>query len=130
MEQLKNWAASYPGFAGMALTLDALPGRPGCIGLFCRGEEVLRRQEDITGGIRCRKRLTLTLALCCRKDPEGDCHTPQLLLDFGRWAASAQAPVLGQDQTVRAEKGGLKHAGAGGVGRYELRIIFEFTEVT
>lgn len=130
MEELRNWVASYPGFAGMPITLDALPGRPGCMGLFCRGEEVLDRQADILGGLRCRKRLTLVLALHWAKDPESDCLTSQLLLDFGRWAGASQAPVLGLEQTVSAQQGQLKQADAQGLGRYEIRIIFEFTEVT
>ena len=130
MERLKNWVASYPGFAGMPITLDALPGRPGCMGLFCRGEEILNRQADILGTWRCRKRLNLVLALYCAKDPEGDCYSPQLLLDFGRWVSASQAPLLGQDQQVRAQQGQLKQADAEGLGRYEIKIILEFTEVT
>lgn len=129
MEQLKNWVAAFPGFAGMTVTVDAQPGIPGSVGLFCRGQKTLWQREDLLGRVRRRRRLTLEVTLACSKDPQGDCLTAALLLELARWAEGS-APILGQEQTLRADKGSLHHAAAGGVGVYALELIFEFTEVT
>ena len=124
IEALYNWIASFPGFSGICFQVDALAGTCGAGGIFCRGEELLHRQEDILGGTVSRRRLTALVRLRLAADP--DSPMPQCLLDFSRWVHTAP-PVFGQEQTVKAEKGRLYAADHTGVRTYEIQVVLEFT---
>ena len=117
---VKTWLSAYPGLEG--LTLEALAPLPGSAGLFCRGEEVVRRMGDILGTERLRKRLGFTLAVHTVSD-----SMPQQLLELAQ-RAKESAPILGQDQALTLEKGALTRCDAEGTARYELHITFEFTQ--
>ena len=83
--------------------------------LFPQGQRELRRQEDILGNVRHRKRLTVILR----------CHGDRALLEG---LDLASAPLLGQEQTVRLEDVRLVARSHDGLPRYEGKLIFEFTE--
>lgn len=122
INQLSQWVASFPGFAGREFTVDALKSGESAAAVFCEGQQVLSRQEDILGAAVSRRRLTLTVRLRSREQSQ----MSQTLLDFVRWAEQT-APVLGQQQTVKAEQGRLRHAHGTGITTYEIRVILEFS---
>ena len=105
---ITNWL----GFA-----VDTLgPGEGWAV--FPQGQRVLERTEDILGGQRLRKRLTF-LIRCNSTRPEA-------MEDFARWAQQ-NPPRLGEMQTLRLEDAHLAAKGKDGLGRYEAKLIFEFT---
>lgn len=122
INQLRDWIASYPGFAGRQFSVDALGSGPEAAAVYCKGEQVLSRQEDILGGAALRRRLTLTVLVRGREQSQ----LPQALAGFVRWAEHG-APVLGEQQTVRAEQGKLRHAAGTGITTYEIRVELEFS---
>ena len=83
--------------------MDALGPLPGCGGIFPRGEETLKRTEDVSGGVRVRVRLTLEVLVTSCYDPGSDGSVQALLLSFMAWARD-NCPCLGED-TVLACKG-------------------------
>ena len=105
---ITNWL----GFA-----VDCLGPREGWA-VFPQGEKVLQRQQDILGGQRLRKRLTF-LIRC-------NCASPTAMESFAQWAQQT-APQLGQMQTLRLEDAHLAAKHKDGPGRYEAKLIFEFT---
>lgn len=119
IETVFNWLAAQPGLQN--LQLEALCAAPGSSGLFCKGQEVLWRRQDILG--KELRRMRLTFRLCLHRTGTG---APAQLLALTQTAESA-APILGLDQTLSLEQGRMVRSGAGGIARYELRITFEFT---
>ena len=123
--KLRDWITSYPGFAGREFTEDMLLSGADAAGIFFKGEQVISRRTDILGGIYCRRRVNLSLLLRSREKRQ----MSQCLADFVRWAERT-APVLGQQQTVRAEQAKLRHAAGTGITTYEIQVALEFTEIT
>ena len=115
-----HWLQAVPGLEN--LKAEALDPRPGSAGLFCKGEEILSRSEDILGETRLRKRLSFTLQLH-RADASG----PETFLNLTRQLRDT-APVLGQQQTLRITQGQTVKDGGLGIARSSGQIIFEFTE--
>lgn len=122
IEQLRDWIATYPGFAGRQFTLDRLEAGPWAAGIFCKGQRILARQADILGGATVRRVLTLELLLRSTQDQP----LTESLQDFARWAERS-APVLGQRQTLRAEQGKLHQDADTGITTYEIRLELEFS---
>lgn len=89
--------------------------------VFPQGERILARKTDILGGEKQRKRLTV-LVRCNSYEPAAS-----KIEEFARWA-QASAPVLGEEQVLRVEDARLTAKGKDGPGRYEAKLIFEFTE--
>lgn len=89
--------------------------------VFPQGERMLARKTDILGGQMLRKRLTV-LVYCNSYEPAAS-----KMEAFARWAESS-APVLGEEQVFRVEDARLTAKGKDGPGRYEAKLIFEFTE--
>ena len=115
IEAVYTWLKAMPGLAN--LEREHLAPAPGSSGLFCQGQEVLRRREDILGRVRIRRRLRFHLAL----------HGtgPEVFLALEQGVRSA--PTLGKDQTVTVEQGRQTKAD-GGLNRCQATITFEFTE--
>ena len=88
---------------------------------FPQGERILARKSDILGGEKQRKRLTV-LVRCNSYEPAAS-----KIEDFARWAEET-APLLGEAQVFRVEDARLTAKGKDGPGRYEAKLIFEFTE--
>ena len=124
IEEIQNWIASFPGLG--VPVVDALGPGEGAA-LFPKGEQVVARSRDILGRERLRRRLTLLLCLHRRRDPQaGDGGVQPMLAEFTRWVGSGW-PVLGEEQTVRAEDARLTALPKEGMARYEVKLIFEFT---
>ena len=110
-EQVMAWLEGF--------SQDALgPGEGWAV--FPQGERVLARFPDILGGETQRRRLSFLIARNSTVPAAGELEA------FAR-RAEAEAPVLGRSQTVRLEDARLKAGGRDGMGRYEARLIFEFT---
>jgi len=88
--------------------------------VFPQGERVLKRYPDILGGEKLRRRLSFLVRRNSALPAAG------ALEEFARWA-QANAPILGEGQTVRVEDARLAAKGKDGLGRYECKLIFEFT---
>ncbi len=128
IETMKNCIAAFPGFDGFVFTAEALGPQPGSAALVCKGREVLSRRQDILGAQTCRVRMHFVLMLHTAKDPLADDPVlAQALLEFGRWLPE-NAPIFGENQTVKAEKGRLAAASGTGIARYETQVVFEFDE--
>ena len=128
IEKIKNCIAAFPGFAGFVFTAEALAPQPGSAALVCKGREILSRRQDILGAQTCRVRMHFVLMLHGAKDPLADDPAlAQALLEFSRWLPG-NAPTLGANQTVSAEKGRLAAASGAGIARYETQVVFEFDE--
>ena len=93
--KIREWIMSWEGFGGRPFPVDLLGPLPGCGAVMPKGEEILRRQEDIRGRVALRKRLTLWVMLAQELQPDG-WQPHQLLMDFGRWALCS-FPDLGAD---------------------------------
>jgi len=111
-----NWLRGIPGLEGLRLeTLDAVPG---ACGLFCQGQKELQRRQDILGTVQCRRSLSFKL---CLHSASREVPAFFLALD------TADAPVLGHDQTVTVTQGRLDRDAGSGICRYEATITFTFT---
>lgn len=110
-----TWLKSQPGLA--RLERERLAPEPDSAGLFCQGQEVLRRSSDILGNTRIRRRLRFHLAV----------HGPMPELFLALEQGVRSAPTLGADQTVSVEQGRQTKAD-GGLNRCQATITFEFTE--
>lgn len=118
-EEILSWVRAYPGFAGVAW--ESLEAQPGSMGLFSRGLEVVSTARDILGQEHRRLRLGLLLAVHTTEDTMS-----QTLADFAQWAVQT-APILGENQVVKGEKGNMTRKNAHGTARYELALTLEFT---
>lgn len=128
IEKIRNCIAAYPPFRDFVFTAEALGPGPGQAALICKGREVISRKQDILGSETRRVRLHFVLLLNTAKDPLADAPAlAQTLLEFGAWLPE-HAPILGEDQTVRAEKGRLAAASDTGIARYETQVVFELNE--
>ena len=123
---LTNWLLSCPVWQGDAPQVDHTDAQMNSCGLFPLGLEVLSRQENLLGQVRCRCRLSFAL----RKNCAVGQAAAAWLIDLQNWVLenSHSAPKFGADQSVRAEKGTLTKLTATGTGLYEVRIAFEFTK--
>ena len=111
----------------MAFPVDVLGPLGGCGGLFPQGEQILRRIEDIEGGLRFRRRLTVHLVLSQAADPAADCPGPhQRLLEFAAWARD-HVPNLGEQTTLKTDGPQAISRDHRGLGRYRLKLVFEYT---
>ena len=88
--------------------------------VFPQGERVLKRMPDILGGEKQRRRLSFRLCGNCASPASGELEA------FAR-RAEQTAPTLGESQTVRLEDARLTAKSKDGLGRYEAKLIFEFT---
>lgn len=111
IETITNWLAGFQ--------LDALgPGEGWAV--FPQGQRVLKRYPDILGGERLRKRLTFLIRRNSLSPEAGEMEK------FTLWAEGS-APRLGENQTVRVEDARLAAKNKDGMGRYEAKLIIEFT---
>lgn len=126
LDFIKNWLVSCPYWDGDAPQVDKTGAELNSSGLFPLGLEVLSRQENLLGQVQCRCRLSFALRKTC---PVGQAAAAWLI-DLQNWVLEhgSSAPRLGENQTVRAEKGTLTKLSSTGTGIYEARIRFEFTK--
>lgn len=124
LEALTAWLQSFPQWGEGSLTVDITGADPGACGLFPVGIEVLESREDVLGNRYSRLRQTFLL----RRNAVRGVDAAAWLLAFSQWAAknTASAPVFGDRQTLRTEKGRLIQASQTGTGFYEIRLIFEY----
>lgn len=128
IEKIKSCIAAFPGLRDFIFTAEALGPQPGSAALVCKGREVLSQKQDILGIETRRVRMHFVLMLHGAKDPLADDPAlAQALLEFGRWLPG-NAPIFGENQTVKAEKGRLAAASGTGIARYETQVVFEFDE--
>lgn len=127
LEEMKNWLATFPLFGEVVLTTDVLSAQPGDCGLFPQGSELLQSKEDVLGNRTARMRQLFLL----RRNAVRGVDAAAWLLEFQKWVAQQSlqglAPKLGQEQTIRAEKGRLIRTDTAGTGVYEVRLIAEYT---
>ena len=124
--KIRDFIASWEGFGGIPFPVDLLGPLPGCGAVMPRGEEILRRQEDIRGRVALRKRLTVHVLLAPALQQDG-WQPHQLLLDFGSWALG-HVPQLGADTRLVLRGPELVSRGDDDLGRYRMELAFEFTE--
>lgn len=124
LEQLRTWLMGFPQWGEGSLTVDITGAEPGSSGLFPVGIEVLSSREDVLGNRYSRLRQTFLL----RRAAVRGMDAAAWLLAFSRWATqnAVTAPVFGERQTLRAEKGRLINAAQTGTGFYEIRLTFEY----
>lgn len=126
LEALTVWLRSFPQWGKGALTVDSTGCKPGDCGVFPVGIGVLSQREDVLGNRHCRLRQEFLL----RRNAVRGTDAAAWLLAFSQWATqnAAAAPVFGDRQTLRTEKGRLSQATQTGTGFYEIRLIFEYEE--
>lgn len=122
INQIRNWVASFPGFAGREFAIDALGSGADAAAVYPKGEQVVFRHPDILGGMAVRRKLTFHILLRSRENSA----MAAVIADFVRWAEHG-APALGEQQTVSAEQGKLRHNTGTGITTYEIRVEVEFT---
>lgn len=124
LEELTVWLKSFPKWEDTDLAVDTTGAQPGACGLFPVGIEVLECREDVLGNRHSRLRQSFLL----RRNAVRGMDAAAWLLAFSRWARqnAATAPVFGNRQTLRAEKGRLTNATQTGTGFYEIRLTFEY----
>lgn len=88
--------------------------------VFPQGEKRLSHTTDILGNVRQRKRLSFLIRRNSRSPQPGDMEA------FARWA-EANAPILGENQTVRVDDARLEHKSKEDMHRHRAMLIFEFT---
>lgn len=124
MEKLhlvRDWVMDFPGWEG-DLSIDTTDCAPGSCGLFPVGKEQLSRRENVLGNVRCRYRERFLL----RRTAIKGCQAAAWLMAFTAWAESQAAPALGDNTTVRAEKGKLLSTAPDGTATYEVTVEFEY----
>lgn len=128
---LLRWLAEAPPLADISMTADALGPLPGQGGLYPQGVTVIRRTEDVCGGVtrRCRAEFLLRLTL----PSASAAHNAGRLLAVQDWVNSRRDhPRLGSTdldrETLTASGGRLEQAGAEGTDRYLVRLTAEFTD--
>lgn len=136
LEKLKTWLATYPGWEDdKPFFVDYSTPKPGCVGLFPQGLELLSLRRDITGGQKaaCRYRFYLYRASALEENQE---ENARWVLDFQNWveaqSAGGLAPRFGdlpQEERLRAEGGSLQKTGKLGSGLYALTLTAEFTRI-
>ena len=127
MEQILNFLRTFPGFGGMHLSLDALGPLPGCGGIFPRGEETLKRTQDVLGGVRLRVRLTLEVLVTSCYDPGSDSDIQALLLSFMAWARD-NCPALGEDTVLACKGPKLARTTPEGVATHTVTVTVDYTK--
>ena len=131
LETLERWLRAFPLWGQEEIRTDALPLRPGSVGLFPQGVEVLEEKTDLLGNvsIRCRQKFELQKVVCPGEDPA------RWLLQLQQWmleqSALGLAPRFGDvpaAEQIRAEKGRLKEITAAGTAVYTVTITAEFVK--
>lgn len=127
MEQIRELAAllqAFPLWNGQPLQIDGTGAQPNRCGLFPVGEEVLRRRQDVTGGVALRLRQRYILRRVTGRGEEAAAW----VLSLQQWLLGKQLTAFGGDCLVQAEKGRLAKAGPPGTDTYEITITVEYTK--
>jgi len=124
LQELKNWLGGFGGCQDAMV--DSTGAAPEDTGLFPMGVQVVWNREDVLGNVTQRLRQSYVLR---RVAPRGEAAAVWLA-NFQHWVAeNAQtAPVFGQMQSIRAEKGKLEKAAQAGLGIYAVTLTVEFTK--
>ena len=132
LEKVKAWLQTFPLWAQAPLHIDNTGAEPINCGLFPVGVEELGRKEDLLGNrqIDCRQTFLL------RRIAQREEIAAGWLMALQQWVqqqnAAGTAPRLGdvaEKCWVRAEKGRLSAANQTGTATYEIRIVFDYTEI-
>lgn len=130
--KLHAWLQEYPDISktGILLT-DFTDALPGSTGLFPLGLQELRQKKNIAGGIKAenQEQYTLLRVTCGQQDNE---ENARWLLQFQNWiqqqSAMNLAPVFGENQQIRAEKGRLYRSNQAGTGIYTVIVTVSYTK--
>ena len=111
-----TWLRGLPGLE--KLQPESLEAKAGAAGLFCQGQKILAQSRNIWGDVQYRKSLTFKLCL----------HSlSRSVPDFFLKLDTANAPILGEDQTVAVTGGHLTKDDGRGLCRFEATVTFTFT---
>lgn len=131
IRDLTAWLSAAPPLADIAFTTDALGPAPGGGGVYPQGVEVLKRTENLCGGVTLRCKAVFLVRLVLPSAAAAD--NADRLLAVQRWVNSRRDhPRLGSAEphreTLTAGEGRLEQAGAEGTDRYIVRLMAEFTD--
>ena len=131
MEQINalwQYLSGFPQWEENSVLVDVTPEKPDGCGLFPQGVEVLKRQTDVTGGVRLRMRQSFLL----RRIGVRTGASAAWLLELQNWVLEhppcALEPVWGTDLQLRLEKGRLTRTEQSGTATYEAVVIIEYTK--
>lgn len=131
MEQLNalwQYLSGFPQWEEPLPRVDTTPEKPDGCGLFPRGVEVLKRQEDVLGNVQLRLRQSYLL----RRTALRTVSSAAWLLQLQGWVLAhpprALESVFGTRLQLRLEKGRLTRSEQSGTAAYEAVVIIEYTK--
>lgn len=131
MEQIKalwQYLSGFPKWEQQTLVVDTTAAVPDGCGLFPRGVEVRKRQEDLLGNVRLQLRQSFLL----RRTALHTQTSATWLLELQNWVLEnpphGLEPVFGKDLQLRLEKGQLKRTDQSGTATYEGTVIIDYTK--
>ncbi|MBO5317057.1 MAG: hypothetical protein J6A74_01280 [Oscillospiraceae bacterium] len=128
VKALGKYLSGFPQWKEGLPAVDTTPAIPEGCGLFPRGVEVLKRQEDVTGGVQLRLRQSFLLRRTALRTET----SAGWLLALQNWALENPPreleTVFGTNLQLRLEKGRLIRAEQSGTATYEVAVIIEYTK--
>lgn len=131
LEKVKAWLQTFPLWAQAPLQIDDTGPEPVNCGLFPIGVEELSQKEDLLGNRQIDYRQTFLLRRIAQREEAASGWLMALQQWVQQQNAAGTAPVPGNaaKSRVRAEKGRLSAATQTGTATYEIRIVFDYTEI-
>lgn len=127
LEILINWLKQCDVLAAVPIGVDYLDKTPPAAAVHPQGVTVLWRKEDVLG--QWQARYSLRCMVSVRLTKSGDGHdAARAWLELQKWVQLHPAPLLGEAQVSRLEKGKLAKENGDGTAVYQAVLIVEYTK--
>ena len=127
LEILINWLKQCDMLAEVPIGVDHLDKAAPAAAVHPQGVTVLWRKENVLGAWQARYSLRCMVSV--RLTKSGDGHDAAWgLLELQEWVQQNPAPLLGEAQVSRMEKGRLAKENGDGTAVYQAVLTVEYTK--
>ncbi len=125
-EQLIAWLQTYPQWTD-TLQLDTTGAVPDGCGLFPQGTQVIARQEDVLGNVRCRFRAKFRLLRVSSGRQDDSLWMERFAAWVHQQSAAGTVPRLGEKTWLEARSGRKSEGSHPGTAVHSIELIAEYT---
>lgn len=127
LEILIQWLKQCDVLAAVPIGVDHLDKMPPAAAVYPKGLTVLWRKEDVLGRWQEKYRLRCMVSVRFAKSGDGY-DAAQSWLELQKWVQLHPAPLLGEAQVSRMEKGKLAQENGDGTAVYQAVLTVEYTK--
>ena len=128
LEILINWLKQCDVLAEVPIGVDYLDKTAPAAAVHPQGLTVLRRKENVLGAWQVRYSLRCTVSVSLIKSGDGG-DAARSWLELQKWVQQNPAPLLGETQVSRLEKGRLAKENGDGTAVYQAVLTVEYAKV-